>query len=459
MKNTKTSTLYVAGMHCAACEVLLEKKISKLESVEKVDAYLKDKAVFITYKNGHKPSVETLNNEFRELGYTFSDQPFGSGKISYSNITQIVGISIVFVILYIILEDTQMLARFTLTSTSTLPAFFALGVVASVSSCAALTGGILLSLTREWNTLYGGKDESKRVIPVMLFNIGRIISYALLGGLLGYIGSFFQISLQFTSVLIIFVSALMFILGLQMLGVGWAQKIRFALPSFISRYVSDEQNFQGKYMPFVTGALTFFLPCGFTLMAQSMALASGSFLTGLLMMLLFAVGTLPVLWFIGYSSVSIQKSASWATTFNVVAAIGIVLFSLYNINAQFNVLGLPSMSDILPHSSTLSENTQLGVQLKGEGKNAYQEVTMEAKGFEYFPKTLTLKAGLPVKLKVLNNGVIGCAAAMYWPGIYNNMIVLKDKVTTAEFTPAKPGNYKVSCTMGMVPPVQVVVQR
>ncbi|MBP7967372.1 sulfite exporter TauE/SafE family protein [Candidatus Woesebacteria bacterium] len=457
MKNIKTSTLYVAGMHCAACEVLLEKRINKLEGVENVEASLVEKAVTITGSRGNLPNIQTLNSEFRELGYTFTEQPLGTGSISYNNITQIIGIGIVGIIFFIILQDTQLFARFTLTSTSTLPAFFALGVVASISSCAALTGGILLSLTRQWNTLYGGKDESKRITPVILFNIGRLVSYAILGGVLGYIGSFFQMSLQFTSILIIFVSALMGIVGLQMLGVRWTKKIRLALPSFVGRYVSDEQHFQGKYMPFIAGALTFFLPCGFTLMAQSVALTSGSFVNGMLMMLLFAVGTFPVLWFIGYSSVSIQKYATWANTFNVVAAIGIVLFSLYNINAQFTVLGLPSMNDILPHSSTLSENRQLGVQLKGEGKNAYQEVTMEAKGFEYFPKTLTLKAGLPVKLKVLNNGVIGCAAAMYWPGLYNNMIVLKDKVTMAEFTPEKPGNYKVSCTMGMVPPVEVVV--
>ena len=39
-------------------------------------------------------------------------------------------------------------------------------------------------------------------------------------------------------------------------------------------------NFKGKYMPIIMGALTFFLPCGFTITAQGLALASGNIIQG-----------------------------------------------------------------------------------------------------------------------------------------------------------------------------------
>jgi len=46
---------------------------------------------------------------------------------------------------------------------------------------------------------------------------------------------------------------------------------------------------------------------------------------------------------------------------------------------------------------------------------------------------------------------------MYLPGLYDKVVYLTEKVTEVEFTPEKKGNYKISCTMGMVPPVTVRV--
>ncbi|NCP77121.1 sulfite exporter TauE/SafE family protein [bacterium] len=42
-----------------------------------------------------------------------------------------------------------------------------------------------------------------------------------------------------------------------------------------------------------SGALTFFLPCGFTLAMQAYAITTGSFITGALTMMAFALGTAP----------------------------------------------------------------------------------------------------------------------------------------------------------------------
>ncbi|QQS43378.1 hypothetical protein IPM65_04440 [Candidatus Roizmanbacteria bacterium] len=172
----------------------------------------------------------------------------------------------------------------------------------------------------------------------------------------------------------------------------------------------------------------------------------------------FAIGTLPVLAGISFSSFKLQKSSSFGGTFNLIAGLFILLFGFYNINAQFNVLGLPSMSDVFARTSSDSPaGTSLGVTMKGEGENQYQELTMMAKEFEYFPKTIKLKAGVPTKLTVLNNNVVGCAQAMWLGGLYDEVIYLNKPRSEAEFTPEK-GTYKISCTMGMVPPVMVRVE-
>ncbi len=458
MSKISNCTYFVSGMHCGSCEVLLQKKISKLNGVRDVKASLQDGSVRITYHKGHKPQIAELNDEFAELGYSFSKNEITPAQ-TQSTWAQALVFMVLFGILYIIVEDTKLFGRFTLDESSSLPAFFGLGVIASLSSCAALVGGVLLAMSRQWNQLYGGVDEGKRLTPFVLFNVGRLISFAILGGLLGVIGSFFQISLQFTAVLIIAVSVVMGIVGLQMVGVSWAKRFRLGFPRFISRYASDERNFKGKYMPFVSGVLTFFLPCGFTLMAQSIALTSGNFLTSSVMMSAFAIGTLPVLAGISFSSFKFQKSSSFGGTFNLIAGLFILLFGFYNINAQFNVLGLPSVSDIFAGTSSVSptSGTTLGVTMKGEGENQYQELTMMAKEFEYFPKTITLKAGVPTKLTVLSNNVVGCAQAMWLGGLYDEVIFLNKPRSEAEFIPEK-GTYKISCTMGMVPSVMVRVE-
>ena len=456
MPREKYCTLYVSGMHCAACELVIERKIKKMPRVTSVVASLKDRQVDIT---GHV-DIEQLNEEFSELGYSFSSNAMGQTQLNFKNLFTAVIVLIFLTVIYLVIEDTKILARFSVTKSSTLPAFFILGIVAGLSSCAALVGGLLLSLSKQWQSLYGGKETNRRFIPFAMFNIGRLISFALLGAALGLIGSFFKISLSFMSIFVSAVSFFIIILGLQMLGVPFLKRFNFSLPHFITGYVSDEKIFSGKYMTFISGALAFFLPCGFTLMAQSIALATGNPLSSMLIMSAFALGTLPVLAFLSYSSLKFQTHEIYAQVFNLVVAVFIIVFGVYNFNASLNVLGVASLSDLSfidesTNTSSISEGS--GVTIINENGKELQEVNLEAAGFEYLPKELTLKVGVPVKLKVNNNGAYGCAQAMYLPGLYENVIYLTEKITEVEFTPEKKGNYKISCTMGMVPPISVRV--
>src|SRR3989344_7436894 len=114
MEKTDTCTLYVSGMHCGACEVLLNKKITKLDGVKDVKASLSDSKVEITYQKGRAPKIDYLNKNFADLGYSFSNQPIGQAKFGQLQISQALVVGIIFIIAFLIIEDTKVFARFSL---------------------------------------------------------------------------------------------------------------------------------------------------------------------------------------------------------------------------------------------------------------------------------------------------------------------------------------------------------
>ncbi len=445
----------VKGMHCASCEILIEKKLLDLENVKSVDASTVRGEVVIEYE-GDKPSPEKLNKIFEQENYKFFD--FASTDIKRAkggiasksaNPTLVAfNIAIVIIIAFLFLNKSGVSGILNVSSTSSLAAFLGLGLLAGVSSCAALVGGMVLSMSKQWQELYADEQTTYRKIePHLLFNAGRLVSYAILGAVLGIIGSRLQISFQFTSFLVIAISFLMVALGLQMLGVKAFRKFQFTLPKFATRYIVNEKNFQGKYMPFIMGALTFFLPCGFTITAQGLALLSGSVVQGSLIMLAFALGTAPMLLLIGLSSVKFLAKPHLAERFSKVAGFLVLFFALFNIHSQINVLGFTGISLNLGQSQTV------GASAKGLPQiiNGKQVVKMEASASGYNPNYIRVKVGVPVRWEITDTGTSGCTNAVISKSLFDGPITLTPgQVSIKEFTPDKPGKYRFSCWMGMV---------
>ena len=76
----------------------------------------------------------------------------------------------------------------------TLGLVFLIGLVASVSSCMAVTGGLLVAAAATYNDNTPGLTGFQRLKPHLYFNAGRILSYTLLGGAIGAIGSALTLS-------------------------------------------------------------------------------------------------------------------------------------------------------------------------------------------------------------------------------------------------------------------------
>lgn len=374
-RDTKQCELKVDGMHCAACEILIEKKLNKIGDIRDVSASLAENKVVIEY-DGEKPNIEEINKRFAEDGYKFSydlereeQKPFISFNTNgtvyidskrfkfYFNAFLI---TLVLVIVYQLfnrfLEDRGIVSTgiesfskngFRINGESAVIILVS-GLVAGFSSCAALTGGILLSMSQQWNNIFSHKESSagKRSVPYIMFNIGRIIAFPIFGFILGSVGSSIGLTIETNAILIIIVSLVMFALGAQMLGIRQFRGFIIRLPKKLTRNVVDETNFSGRLFPFITGAATIIIPCGFTLIAMSVALASKDALTGALVMLLFALGTLPSLALISIVNIFSGKNIKFSRMFSTIAGFIVILFALSNFNNQLTVLNIPTITSL-----------------------------------------------------------------------------------------------------------------
>ncbi len=445
--NTKTKgaskTYFVKGMHCAACEILVSQDIKAIKGVKNAKASLKNACVHVEVGSQEDlPKISKLNSLFKDAGYTFSDTPDKETPVNKEDFLRVLAIVIIFCITFFILNKNGTLMKLTLTGNSSLMSYFIFGLAAGISSCAALVGGLLLSLSSSWHN---------RVLPFVYFNISRLAVFAFFGGLLGYIGNFLTFSMTSTSILTLVVAIFMMIIGFQMVGIRWFQ--RFNL-SIFGRFHSFDKNadMQNKYLPVLVGGLTFFVPCGFTLIAQTTVIQSGSFYLGAAQLFAFALGTLPILALISFTSVKLYSNPTFSKRFSLFSGLVIIFFALYTLNSQLNVLGLPSLSDITFESSRSKPQVESTTK-QGE----IQVMQMEANKLDYFPSQITIKANTKTRWEIFDNGSLGCARAVYARGLYPNVIYLKPGMNTVEFVSPKAGTYKISCSMGMVPPVTVTV--
>jgi sulfite exporter TauE/SafE len=182
--------------------------------------------------------------------------------------------------------------------------------------------------------------EGDKVRPQLMFHAGRIVSFFILGGAIGLLGSAFTLSTVASFILGIVVALVMLVLGINLLDVfPWAKKLQPSIPQFIARRAHGASKFGHSLTPLLVGILTFFLPCGFTQSMQIYALSTGSFLRGGFTMLAFALGTLPVLALISFSSFSVQKSSK-AGIFFKSAGLIVILFAIFNLINSLVVAGI-----------------------------------------------------------------------------------------------------------------------
>jgi uncharacterized protein len=315
---------HVSGTHCASCKILIEDILGEQDFIESAKVNLNKETIEIETKGGKNAEdiVNVLNEKLMTNGYTISTSKVENNNKNDDVIWKAIPIGLIFLILFFLLQKSGIL-NIGIGGGTTPVTSFLIGIVASLSSCLAIVGGLVLSLSAKVSQDEGGASAKK---PLILFHAGRLFGFALLGGVLGLIGKALGINFLFSAILGLIASAVMIILGLNLVGVFKKNKI--TLPSNIFSFFRKVEH--TTWAPILIGLGTFFLPCGFTQSMQISALSSGSFTLGFLIMFSFALGTLPVLGLLSFGSVSFSRSKYAPLFFKSagVVVIGLGVFAL-----------------------------------------------------------------------------------------------------------------------------------
>ncbi len=438
-------------MTCRSCELLLERKWRGLDGVTRVDANAATGRVRLTL-HGTPPDVAVLQGALGDHPY----KVLGSADVASvlratrPSLWRLAGLFALVWFLGAVLSKLGVFGpTMSLGAGTNLGTVFVIGLVAASSSCIAVSGGLLLSSAGAFNARYSSVTRAGRMRPVALFVLGRVLSYGLLGGFIGLLGKALTPSPFVTGLIAIIAAIYMLIMGLDMLNLApqWSKRLLPRLSKTLSHQVLDAGRKEHWAAPFLLGAATFVLPCGFTQALQLYALTTGSFWTGAGVLLAFALGTAPALLALGWASTSLRGKVG--RFFLQFSGAVVVVMGLWNIQNGFAVIGHPlSWSDFeTPQTAPAGPMSSLsGVSFDGD----VQTIDMAVGRDGYVPSRFTIRPGVLTRWQIDGTDASGCETVLQSPALGIAQRVLFAGRNVLEFTaPTRSGVYPFSCSMGM----------
>ena len=448
MSNNKYVKIPIKGMHCRSCELLIEESLKEVPHVKSVDVDYKNGEA-IVYHDGNIPDNSVLNKTIISAGYEIGHcdkLPFvTANKKEYINL----GVAFLFLMAVFLVLKGLGLFDINLSSNLSNPSWgliILIGLVAGFSTCMALVGGLVLGISTKFVESHPQATSAEKFRPHLFFIAGRILSYAFLGGLLGLLGTVFKFSTLANSILTIIVGFVMLLMGLQLIDIfPRLSRFKFTLPKSVAKTFG----FSGKPKKYshtnsaIMGALTFFLPCGFTQAMQLYAVSTGNFWSGALIMGLFALGTAPGLLSIGGLTALVK--GKFKARFFKVAGLAVIFFALFNLNNGYTLASLSIGSNFSDNSNS---QTNVAQDPNVTMENGVQVVRMTEGNSGYSPNKFSIKKGVPVKWIIDAQAPYSCASSIVVSKL-NITKNLQPGENIIEFTPDEVGSIKFSCSMGM----------
>lgn len=445
-QNIIRKILQIEGMTCTGCETRIENTLKKLEGIIDVKAIYSSSNVYVTYdlnlinlnkiiqsvekldyKVKNKPEANQSSNNPNKIFHSKSDQ-MGVG--------QLVGIAVIILALYMIIKNTVGFNFIPQVDQSMgYGILFFVGLLTSLH-CVAMCGGINLSVCTKY-TVSTRESKFGTLKPSVLYNMGRVISYTVIGGIVGAIGSIVSFSGTAKGIVAIASGVFMVIMGLNMLNVfPGLRKINPRTPKILTSKVHSNI---GQHGPLYVGLINGLMPCGPLQAMQIYALGTGSMWTGALSMFMFSLGTVPLMF--GFGAVSSFLSGKFTLKMMKVSAVLVMILGVIMLSRGMALSGFNTNIAL----GASSDSSQIA-KVMGE----VQVVTTTLESGRYSP--IIVQKGIPVRWTISSTvgELNGCNNRINIPEYNIQNVQLEAGDTVIEFTPDKVGNYIYTCWMGMI---------
>ncbi len=488
----------IGGMTCISCQNRIEKRLRTTEGVKSAVVSYKEGNADITYDTS-VISFGDISTIIEELDY----KVLSANEKRRPEASRVIGILLIIVSLYVLLQQFGILNLLVPSQLADAKMgygmLFVIGLITSIH-CVAMCGGINLSqcipqagMLASKAGATGNRNHLSTFKPAFLYNLGRVISYTVLGFILGFVGLLFGgssgsgLSVFAQGILKLIAGVFMVIMGINMLGIfPWFRKLQPQMPKFLSRKVNREKARNNS--PLIVGLLNGLMPCGPLQSMQIVALASGNPFAGALSMFLFSLGTVPLM--LGLGSIVSALGKKFTQKVMSIGAVLVVVLGLAMLSQGGSLSGLLPPDLLLPiilglcvvgivHSipfrglsnkslptivasiiviavifvsntgiinGTASAENSANVNIV-DGK---QVVTSTLSSGRY--PNITVQAGTPVKwiINAPKGSINGCNDKFNIQAFGISNYEFKPGDNVIEFNPTKTGRFQYSCWMGMI---------
>lgn len=409
----------IEGISCSHCLDTIETNLLKEKNIIKVESQNNIAIIEYVGKLEKKKIIKLINS----LGYLTQESYISDDISLLSDKVKPVEIIIILLIIILVFYLLNKIIGFnifnvipTIDENITYGMLFVTGLLTSIH-CVSMCGAINLLTVINKTT----KRSYKKPI---LYNLGRLISYTALGGIVGLIGSVLTVNKTVTGIIILLAAIVMFLMALAMLGLIPLKKLK------LTRHKTVTAN------PLIIGLLNGLMPCGPLQAMQVYALSTGSPIKGAISMFLFCLGTIPLM--LGTGLFLNKLTGKWKIIVNKIATCLILILSVVMLNQALLYLNID-----------LFKNNDDSTYQKAILKETYQEVKINVSYGNY--QDIIIQKDIPVKLiiHVDEDKLTGCNNEIYLAK-YKIKKKLKVGDNIIEFTPTKEETLTYTCYMNMI---------
>ncbi|NLK98411.1 MAG: heavy metal transport/detoxification protein [Epulopiscium sp.] len=418
----------VYDMTCASCEHTVERSVRKLDGILNIKAHYSEQFAEVEYDDAFC-DLSQIKAAIKAAGYSTEDSsPF-----------KFIGILIIAAAVILLGLNTAGFDMETKLANASYAVLFMVGILTSIH-CVGMCGGILLSQSLSPS----GGNQFEAIKPALIYNLGRVISYTILGGVIGALGSVLSLSIMAKAALQIFAGLFMIIMGLNMLGFTAFRKFHIRLPHSVCKIKNKSTS------PLLVGLLNGFMPCGPLQTMQLYALGTGSAINGAISMFIFSIGTVPLMLIFGALSGLLSKN--YTKQLLKFSGVLIIVLGLIMGNRGFALAGINinPMAVLANNNNVSNPNVEKAIL-----KDGIQVIRMTADNRGYTPNVFYVQKGIPVKWIIDGQQLNSCNNAIVARAL-NLQAKIQKGENIIEFT---PGNEDInfSCWMGMIRGVIKVV--